>query len=438
VAGAVILIATEGSWINHKILAFRPLVFVGRVSYSWYLWHWPMLAFLRILLGRSLSPLEGGLAITAAFALAIPSYFLVEQPLRHSNTPPAQLLFRYAVACVVMLCVGGGIWSSGGVPMRYPALAARESAAVSDILSDPCIIRNVSARPNLSEHCYEQRGYDQFVTLWGDSHAAAVAPAIRSIAYKYGYGYREVNMASCPPLPGLFFLSRKNPEYQDLCQRFNREALEMISRDPRTKIVILGAAWSAYLEDEGGWMVTGSANKDQKPDQAQSLDVISTLLQRNIQTLRGAGKQVIILEDFPILNSDPLWRMRTREIFLRRKLASAWSNSADIDPGRMPMRGKDIDYQVTRMLRDVASSQGIETFDLKQSLCDKAGEDCLYRVGQDSLYMDAGHVSTRGAYLALANFVLPFPASDMGGGAAKSLYSTSMNQMLASDPHTQK
>ncbi|MGA8489623.1 MAG: acyltransferase family protein, partial [Terriglobales bacterium] len=231
VAGAVFLIASRGSWINRHLLALRPLVFTGRVSYSWYLWHWPVLAFLRVILGRPLSSVEGGLAVTFAFALAIPSYFLIEQPLRHTARSPAQLLLRYGLAGVVMLCLGGAIWGSGGVPLRYPALAARESAAVSDILSDPCIIRNVSSRPNLSERCYQQTEHDQFVALWGDSHAAAVAPAVRSIAYKYGYGFREVNMASCPPLPGVFFLSRKNPEYQDLCQRFNHQVLDLISRD---------------------------------------------------------------------------------------------------------------------------------------------------------------------------------------------------------------
>jgi peptidoglycan/LPS O-acetylase OafA/YrhL len=78
VLGTVLLLATPASWINRRLLSMAPFVFIGRVSYSWYLWHWPMLALMRLLHAGSTNELsirDALLTVAAAFCLSVVSYY---------------------------------------------------------------------------------------------------------------------------------------------------------------------------------------------------------------------------------------------------------------------------------------------------------------------------------------------------------------------------
>jgi peptidoglycan/LPS O-acetylase OafA/YrhL len=124
VLGTALVIAAPACWTNQRLLALSPLVFVGRVSYSWYLWHWPLLAFLRITAGGELPPSAVALAIAASFAAAVLSYYTVEQPFRRSSRAPGPLLFRYALVSLVFVGVGGRC----GRVTAFPSATRRSSS----------------------------------------------------------------------------------------------------------------------------------------------------------------------------------------------------------------------------------------------------------------------------------------------------------------------
>jgi len=89
VLGTALLIAVPASFINRWLLSLPPLVFIGKISYSLYLWHWPLLAFLHLAAGNILPPVAVLLAVAASLAAAIISYYLIEQPFRRSTRPRA-------------------------------------------------------------------------------------------------------------------------------------------------------------------------------------------------------------------------------------------------------------------------------------------------------------------------------------------------------------
>jgi peptidoglycan/LPS O-acetylase OafA/YrhL len=112
VFGTAALIFTEPSTINRVVLASPPMRFIGLISYSWYLWHWPTIAFTRIALGRELSPIAMALAVAASFAAAVVSWRFVETPLRRpSRLPNPRLLLRYAAALGASLGVAGACYT---------------------------------------------------------------------------------------------------------------------------------------------------------------------------------------------------------------------------------------------------------------------------------------------------------------------------------------
>ncbi len=87
--GAALLIHSgcQGDTISSKLLGARPVVFIGKLSYALYLWHWPLLAFATYELGEGLSFFQKVTLLIAAFVLSILTYYFVEQPIRRKGNP---------------------------------------------------------------------------------------------------------------------------------------------------------------------------------------------------------------------------------------------------------------------------------------------------------------------------------------------------------------
>jgi peptidoglycan/LPS O-acetylase OafA/YrhL len=421
VLGTALVIAAPTSFINRRLLSLPPLAFVGRVSYSWYLWHWPLLAFLHILSGGSQPPAASLFAVAAAFPLAVLSYFFIEKPFRRSMRPTAPLLLRYAVLSAAMLAVCGGIWLSHGIPWRYPVLAEMEAANPS-LASDPCLIEDDSEQPNATKSCYDASDPTPSVALWGDSHAAALAPGLRSAATAQGYSFVQLTKTSCLPLTGVIRYIPRIPAQAARCLNFNRKVLALIEADRRVRVVILTGAWAGCLERtwEAGWLTTDASRKPEFWTTSQgripSQSAVQTLfiqsLAAQIQTLRNGGKNVIVLEDVPNFNFDPILRVRAEHIPARAALAKALQFGPEIDPGFAPNNGDASANAVTaNSLHQAAPPQaGVALIDLKPAFCTNSNH-CLYRDGGRLLYFDSGHLTAYGANFALRSFRLPTPES---------------------------
>ena len=430
VLGTAILIALPTSFINRRPLALAPLVFIGRVSYSWYLWHWPLLAFLRIATTDAL-PLPAALiAITVAFALAVLSWRFIEQPFRRSQTPPAPLLQRYAAVSLAVLALCAAIFVAHGLPQRYPVLAAMESPAHA-LVADPCLATTNQDTPNLTPTCYPSTTSLPIVVMWGDSHAAALAPGLRALASARGYAFAELTKNSCTPLIGATHIIPRLPRLAPACQRFNRTTLALIQSDPRIRVIVLTASWSAPLELTwmDGWLASdaspgpdiGSASHSAPPPAPGSvppaeanLRLYQTALGANIRALQSAGKQVILVQDTPSFAIDPLLLVRTAHIPARRALAIALQSSTGtvpdtpIDSAFSPPESSPSIDDATALLQQAAQQFSVELFDPRPALCPTPAH-CLYRDADTLLFIDSTHLSAAGAIRALTQFTLPLP-----------------------------
>ena len=111
-------------------------------------------------------------------------------------------------------------------------------------------------KPDLSSRCYDTAAHAT-VALWGDSHAAALAPALRAAAAAQGYGFVEMAKASCPPLLGATHAVPRLPTLAASCGRFNSAVAQQVESDGRIRVVILSADWAAplYLTRHlAGWL----------------------------------------------------------------------------------------------------------------------------------------------------------------------------------------
>ena len=419
VLGTALVLAAPASWINRRLLSMAPLVFVGTVSYSFYLWHWPLLAFGRIFFGDELPPLVSIVLVTAAFAAAVLSYFLIEQPLRKSRSAPVPLLLRYAAVSIVILAACAVIWQGNGAPWRFPGLLRTEADIVNlKALRSECVLGNrfdrIFAEPNRFPACESNFGHGPSIAVWGDSHAAALAPGLRSAALAQGYGFLVLSHNSCPPLVGVAVYFPRVPSDEESCFRFNRRVLNLLKDNKDIQIVALVGMWEGPFRprmpwggNDRGWWTTESANSHEIPTLDGSREILKQSLIATIQSLREAGKQVIVFEDVPNFVFDPVLRLRTVRIPARRALAM-WLGALDAsDPG---FASPDLDSEATTARSAVRDAVGefsdVTLVDLKPNLCRSAGQ-CTYRVGDRLLYSDSQHLTPEGAEYALRGCRFP-------------------------------
>jgi peptidoglycan/LPS O-acetylase OafA/YrhL len=255
-AGAALVIhgRTSGGPAS-LLLRARPVVFVGLVSYSMYLWHWPIVVFTRYFDGPELSLVQGGLVAAASFVAAVISWRFVERPFRgHTSRIRRVPLFAGGAAIVALAAVFSAYVVAGqGVPGRLPPFAARIYAATFDkgrYYGPQCFgfdgkgpsvadIRAGKVCP-VGAPASETR-----FLVWGDSHAAAMAPAIDVAAGQAGVHGVFAAQASCPPLPNVELPSR---HLTDRCRDFNAAVLDLIDAR-QIPVVFMIAYWPKYFHD---------------------------------------------------------------------------------------------------------------------------------------------------------------------------------------------
>ena len=207
----------EGRTRVGKLMATKPLVYVGLISYSLYLWHWPLLVFLDyFVLGVPTSMMRIA-AILLSICLAAGSYRFIEMPIRRGEYArmPRQLFAGVATAVSVLAIVSGLIIHHGGLQWRFGAEIESQiaRAAIYDVQennSDPSRVQ-IGAMTRISDDdINEQRlpvlglaekllDAPPHFLIWGDSHANVLLPVLDDLADEYGVaGYAVTNPAWFP------------------------------------------------------------------------------------------------------------------------------------------------------------------------------------------------------------------------------------------------
>ena len=311
--GAALLIAAgeQGSnVVARQFLARSPMVFIGLISYSLYLWHWPLLSLARITQRGSLTGGQAAAVIAVAFGLSVLTWRFVERPLRAKGHTPAAapVLMRYALVSVAALIVGVSIYRSNGfVQFARPEIVRTEIARFSgNPLSHDCLRWQAETGPLAGERC--MTGQDEFprrLVIWGDSHADSVAPGVVRYATDRAYGTYQLTMAGCPPLVDVD-VEGPGGDYRP-CRAFNRRVVEYIATDPSVDVVMLAARWTLYTEnarfghDDPGPITYLIDRYNHVQSSEGSKQAFSRALEATIRAVRAAGKKVIVLGTIPPL-----------------------------------------------------------------------------------------------------------------------------------------
>ncbi|WP_188707683.1 acyltransferase family protein [Polaromonas eurypsychrophila] len=247
--GTVFLMASGGSAVAGRLLALKPIVWIGLISYPLYLWHWPLLTYIRVM--ESGTPARGLLWIGAGAAVLLAglTYRFIEQPLRHpSRARPALAIL---VSTMIVLFVASlSVVASEGLPGRTSVgyVKAAEAQIKREPASDEAC-KNLFAAGSAPVYCRLHNSGKQMIGLIGDSHAHVLFPGVSELAGKQGYGTLLLANSGCPPLLGA--VTGRNAAERQSCAQSIETIVKAVLSDKRIVTVVIASRGPQYLTGAG-------------------------------------------------------------------------------------------------------------------------------------------------------------------------------------------
>lgn len=335
------------------LLGARGPAWLGRISYSVYLWHWPVIVLARYGRGPDL-PLATRLVLLAVtVALAGLTYRWVERPFIARRVLPRRraLLGAALAATLVGLGLGQGLDLTGRglLPLtRLPPAAATLAAGAFDRLEGECPVPATEAA--LPYPCrFGAPATAPGIALWGNSYARMWIPALAQDAEAHGVAGLALIVSKCPPLLGLAVPAVPG------CEAFNRDAAAFLATHPAIHTVVLGADWFLYDRD-------------------------LPRLDATLAALAAAGKRVFVLlappqADYPV----------------PRSLAMAALRHEPPPPPPDEARARAAQGVSTALIAAAAARHGATLIDPAPRFCD--GTTCAVARDGHALFYDAGHIT---------------------------------------------
>lgn len=305
VVGTVLVIACArpGTFIGN-LLSCRPLVAIGLISYSAYLWHQVVFVFARL---RSLDELGTAAylgLVVLSLALAYLSWRFVEAPFRDRTRTSRRLIFTgSALGAAAFIAIGALGMTTAGLPARLPADVVKIAALSEERGLPPCEPQRRDGGLAVDQ-CIYGEGSRQIV-LWGDSHAKALSEGLLDVLGSHDASLVSLTVPACLPVIGWNL-------QEPACEDFRRNTIDYLTaaRDPGTVVVVHGR-WVNMLghrnfdNGEGGkelgteWNPRLAGFRGTNPADPAYVSWVSGLVTATIRPLLEAGQRVVLVYSVP-------------------------------------------------------------------------------------------------------------------------------------------
>ena len=296
VIGTALLIYTSGGYIN-KVLSTKPMVFTGNISYSLYLWHWPVFVFARYT-AVELTLSVQIVCIFITYILSILSWKYIEQPFRQAPItafkPIALKYYTIPGALLILISITGIYYD--GYKQRFSPTIVNMEKALKTYSSESRKMCHASYRRSEElpiNECVFGESPNENVDLFvfGDSHANHLIPMFESLAKDAGIKGQDYTLDRCLPIFNLNWGS--NHHKAELCRKRNDTAAKHIQNN-NFNYVALAASWPD-IETRRIFTNERVENNTEKER------LITQKLTNTLQLIIDSGARPILIEDTPTL-----------------------------------------------------------------------------------------------------------------------------------------
>ena len=365
-----------------RFLGTRGMVYIGRISYGAYLWHWPLIVFMNYLWGELHDEMRAALVL-ASLGLGAASYHLIETPIRAIDVRrhKEKLYALFGAQTIVLLLVAAFLSHQATRPDTFADLQLEQVKAEIG-----------NAHPRWDE-CWNKMGPDEYCTLggpvvdhpdfvvWGDSMANSAFWAFDEYAEQTGQVGYMATAAACAPLPGI----SRDYEGAATCIAFN-DALRAYLREAPPMKVILFSRWTYYAE--------GFHNqRSNTPNQAAMVDADGNVLPGTNLEIFAPAFEALLDEIDPrheviVINLWPVFPYSVPVSMLREHRFGIASPPVTLRKYQ-DRNGRVVDY-----MRQTAQGRGMQVIEPHLTLC--ASGTCAMARDGAPLYMDQTHLSRKG------------------------------------------
>ncbi|KAF1307432.1 acyltransferase family protein [Pseudomonas putida] len=391
----------------HKLLGSASFVYVGRISYSLYLWHWPVFVFFRWTIGLD-TPLLRTLAVIVAFALAIASYTLIENPIRHSRS-----LRRMPQTAIILLglgCIGGSWWGANQLSLNLHKISLSTLSKNQDEWYPHGPFFSTDHPGCLAEPEYHTVGgglmmiYKPYncttprslnprsIYVIGDSHALAYEGLFKQYAIRNNVQIFAYNNGGCPFVSLQPFRENDNAQ----CQQYAKASLEDLRKRLKPgDVLFLASLRLARLSDQWATFDDAAASAQMfgpKADAGRDRAVIDAVA--TLKAFAGNGVQIVFEGPKPLFRAPPF---RCADWFNHENpiCRPGFSVSRDL----LESFRKPVLQSYAKMIEQLP---GASVWDPFPVLC--PGRECdAYRDGKP-LFLDGDHLSGNGNMVLLHSF----------------------------------
>ena len=412
-AGAALIIwaGTGGPNVVGRVLQTKPFVAIGLISYSLYLWHWPLLVFAKYWTIRDLTRMEAVAALAVAAIAASLSWRYVERPFRgKSGLFTRRTLFAIAGSIMAVTAAAGIFTASrGGFPGRLDPTTAAYTAGTDDRRPRNWKCGNKSSDAVRHRKLCRVGAADAVApsfVIWGDSHARSLADTIGDVAARAGRAGFLVTRPGCPPLAGV---AREGDTKSRGCPEFSAEVLKLVEGDPAITDVILVGRWALYAEGtrykhEPGNPAFIRDGQTVELSEAENERVFARSLKETVDALRARGKAVWLVSSVPEVG----WNVPSVLARMHRQ-----HKDFNIAPTLAEFESRQ--RRVMPAVQGLRATDGLRVLSPHEILCQQ--DPCSIVEGGRPLYADDDHLTFTGTRKISGIFSGIFaPRNDDGSG----------------------
>ena len=356
-------------WFSHKdelitkILSTKLFVGIGLISYSLYLWHYPIFTFYRIV---EFMWLGGGVfeklsLVFLILILSIFSYYFIEKPFRNKKNKFKVIITLIAISISVLMIYNFSVIKQNGYPNRLPEVLRGNVSAPWTLLKNQ---KEINCLDNI-EGCSFNTSSNKQIYIIGDSHMGSLAFNLKDRIVKNNYQFITSTFGGCLFFPGFNQVDKKTQKISDNCNESYFEKLKQTLSNAKNSIIIFGGRFPLYLSNyyfdnqEGG--VEGLEFESYLS--SAKYDTIQNSFKTEILELSKNNK-IILIYPIPEVGLDP-----------NQKILSQWVK-------RMFFKNFNFEYITTSF--EVYKERTKSSFELLDSI----QSNNIYRVYPHKLFCD--------------------------------------------------